>query len=311
MANYELLNYYYFVWGADPNAHLPLSKAWYHVVLAGRSIGPLLTLVLVPALAVELWSRRNSILSLDGKLLWIGSAPVLMLVLRGAGTNPFVQMPAVFGWLLFALLPFRDELEVGWRRRRIVATLVVVACALNALNGLRIHLDPPGMAPGMQAVKTAIVRMHDDALVRGKSRAGFATVHIVDFGESLIRNVLVFEFGAIPHGGNYLYRGVTYRADDAGLFNAAVPLTWQANVKGRTDEEKMDTLVSLAERDLDYLFLLDEKSLDWAEKNRAFNFINSKSRVLKQRLLATGRWEQVGDPLVVSSYETVMLYRKR
>ncbi|MGA7414376.1 MAG: hypothetical protein WBW33_28155 [Bryobacteraceae bacterium] len=42
-----------------------------------------------------------------------------------------------------------------------------------------------------------------------------------------------------------------------------------------------------------------------------FNFINTKMRGLKAKLLASGLWQTVGEPLVASEYETVILSARR
>ncbi len=319
ISNFELLHYYYFVWGADPNAHLPLSRSLGHVLLAGSSIGVPLTLVGVPALFLHLWdggsalgrSWRNWAKALDWRVLWLGTAPVLMLVIRGAGLNPFVSMPAVFGWLLFCWLPFARDLGGRSLSRNVMAALVVAACLANAAQGYWMHVNPPGLAPAMPALRRAVDLMRDDTLRGGRTLARFATAHIADFDALGLRSVLVFEFGAAPRNNALTYGDVTFRAEDTGQFGPAVRASWDRDVAGRNDEEKLATLVSLASKDLDYVFLPDARSLDWLEKNRAFNFANTKTRALKSRLLATGQWEPLGEPLVASANETVQLYRRR
>lgn len=316
-AKYSYLHYYYFVWGADPNANLPLWKALMHIAFAGWSIGLPLTLVAVPAVIVEMrerlpryGTRLQLFRALDWRVLWLGTAPVLMLVLRGAGPNTLASMPAIFGWLLFCLLPFRDSGKDTPRQRK-VAWLLAAACAMNFAYGSKLHAYPPGSGPGMQAIRSGIQRMHDDAVSRGKVSAGFATAHILEFHETAIRNVLIFEFGSVPHGGRYPYGGVTFFAVHAGAFGAAVPVAWQSEVPGRDEEQRLRNLVQLALRDAGYFFLPDDRTLDWMEQNRAGITINLKTRAFKRLLLATGRWEQLGAPLVASSVETVVLYRKR
>lgn len=319
IANFEVLHYYYFVWGAAPNANLPLSQSLVHVLLAGYSIGVPLTLTGIPALLLRLWdgrsvygrSWRTWAKVLDWRVLWLGTAPVLMLVVRGAGLNPFASMPAVFGWLLFCWLPFAKDPGGSFFSRNVMAALVVTACLANAAQGYRMHLDPPGLAPTMPALRRAVDLMHDDTLRGGRTLARFATAHIVDFDALGLRSVLVFEYGAAPRNNALTYGGVAFRPEDTGAFSTTVPVSWERDVAGRNDEEKLATLVFLASRDLDYIFLPDARSLDWLEKNRAFNFANTKTRAVKTRLLATGQWEPLGEPLVASPNETVQLYRKR
>ena len=309
-SNYAALHYYYFEWGVDPNANLPLWKAAMHIPLAGWSIGLPLTLVCVPALLAAL--RTGGVRQADWKILWLGSAPVLLLVLRGAGLNPYVSMPAVFGWLLFCLLPLRGPLALPplWQRR--FAWFLAAACAVNAADGIRLHVHPPGIGPAASAVRTAIERMHDDALAHGRHTAAFATTHILDVEEEVFRNMLVFDYGVRPReGGQYPYRGVSFSSSHNELFTAAVPLIWERGLPGRTDDEKLAALAALAEKDIDYLVIPSEATIDWLERNHPDQFINTKTRELKRRLLASGRWEPLGAPLTASAIETVTLYRKR
>lgn len=317
LAKYRYLAAYYSSAGSDAAANLPLWKAMMHVAFAGWHIGVPLTLVAVTALLAGLRerralcpSRRALLRAMDWRPLWLGSAPVVLLVLLGAGPNIFVSMPAVFGWLLFALLPFRGPLPDTPRQGRL-ALLLAAACALNALYGIKLHAFPAGAAPGMKAVRAAIDRMQADAQARRTPGAAFATAHIADLQETTIRNVLVFEYGAAPRDGTYTYGGVTFRAPEPGPFGESHASEWRAAVPGRDDAERVQNLVRLALREVDYFFLPDEPSLAWIEENRPFNFINTKTREFKRLLLATGRWELLGDPLVVSPHETILLYRQR
>jgi len=317
LVKYPYLTAYYSSGGSDANANLPLWKALMHVPLAGWHIGVPLTLVAIPALVFQLRercalspSRLALVRSVDWRLLWLGSAPVLMLVLRGAGPNIFVSIPAVFGWLLFVLLPFRGPLEDN-RRQRKLAALLVAACALNAVYGIKLHAFPAGTAPGMNAVRSAIERMHADAVARRMANVAYATAHVADFQETTIRNVLIFEYGGVGRDQAYTWRGVTFRAPDPGPFGGLHEAEWRAAVPGRDDAERIQNLVRLALRDIDYFFLPDEPTLAWIEQNRAFNFINTKTRAFERLVLATGQWDLLGAPLVVSPHETILLYRKR
>lgn len=308
-SNYEALHYYYFVWGADPNANLPLWKAAFHVVLAGWNIGVPLTLVCVPALYVGLRRARPG--ELDWKVLWIGTAPVLMLVLRGAGFNPFASMPTVFGWLLFSLLPVEGSPGFSEKGRSRLAWLLAAACAVNAVWAIRLHANPPGVSPAMAGIRAAIERMHAETVRRGERVARFATPYMGDVEESAIRNVLVFEYGAVPRGESYPYGGVEFRAPDGGVFTAPVPLNWAENVQGRNDGEKFAWLVALAEAKVDYMLVPDEPSIRWLEKYHPERHMNTRVREYKRRLLATGRWVQLGPPIVASPEETVLVLRKQ
>ncbi|MEO8662089.1 MAG: hypothetical protein ABI693_26730, partial [Bryobacteraceae bacterium] len=307
LANYEHLRFYYFIWGADPNANLPLRQSLLHFERAGESIGIPLTVVAASMAIIQILQQRQW-KSLDWRLAWLGIAPALLLALRGAGLNPFVSMPSAFGGLLFCLLPFRNQ--EPWRPRPFFAALLVGACVLNAIQGGLAHHNPLGIAPGMAAMKQAITLMHDDALQSHKPKVSFATAHSVGFSEGALRNVLVYDFGATLQGTDYVYDGIHFRVDHNWEFAPVVPLTWENDIAGATDDAKLTTLVNFALNDIDYFFLPDQPSLDWMEKNVSNYFINTKARAFQQRLLATGRWRPLGPPLVESPHEIVQLFRK-
>jgi hypothetical protein len=316
--NWKFIHYYYLIWGADPNAHLPLRQGAEHLRLAFRSAGSPLVLAALLVLALTLFARRREAsvaemaLLVDWKILYLGFAPALMLVGIGAGLNFLVSMPSVFGWLLFCLVPFRGEVPSS-RATPFAAALLAAVSFGMAGAGLYLHLgNAGGKEATMAALKRGIALIRQDARLAGKAEAQFLTAHIVDFQASALRNVLVFEFGATPRRGVFtLPDGLRLRADLEGQFFAAVPMNWENDVPGRTDEEKIRRLVEVANRRVDYFFLPDEASIDWMEKFRANNFINTKMRVLKARLLASGRWQPIGEPLVATAHETVVLYARR
>ena len=307
VANYEQLRFYYFIWGADPNANLPLRQSLLHFERAGESIGLPLTVVAIGMAIVQIMRQRQWRF-LDWRLAWLGMAPALLLALRGAGLNPFVSMPSVFGGLLFCMLPFRNRHQE--RPNPLCAALLVAACVVSAVQGGLTHRNPAGIAPGMAAMKQAIGLMHDDALQSHKPKVSFATAHSLDFGEAALRNVLVYDFGAALQGTDYVYDGIRFRVAHNWEFAPVVPLTWNNDITGATDDAKLTTLVNLALNDIDYFFLPDQPSLDWMERNAARNFINTKARAFQQKLLSTGRWESLGPPLIESPHETVQLFRK-
>jgi hypothetical protein len=137
-------------------------------------------------------------------------------------------------------------------------------------------------------------------------------------------NVMIYEDGAMcptatvrSHGEGgcgdprVLPSGVTLQFHHNFAFTATDDLLWKINVPGATDQEKMDNLVTMAQKSADYLVLPDDPTLTWLEVNIARNLMNVKTRELKTRLLATGAYERIGEPNIVSPYETIEVYARR
>jgi len=320
VVNWKFIHYYYFLWGADPTAHLPLAESSRHFTLANDSVGTallvasrLMLAVRLGVLGLALRKVANPVSgflkAIDWKIAYLALAPSLLLALTGAGLNPFVSLPSVFGILLFGIVPVRGK--PGMSAAEIAVTvLLVLACARNPWNGYVDHIRPEGKAPRMAALKRGIVLMRNDAHQRGRTEVEFATSHIVDFMQEGLTNVMIYDFGA-THPDNALAfpDGLVIRETDQ--FNAPRPINWAENLPNGSDAEKYNYLLGVAETELDYMFLPDDPSIDWMEKNRTQNFSNLKVRGLKKMLLATGHWCAVGEPLVASGFETVQLYARR
>ena len=324
LSHFSYLYYYYAQWNQDANAQLSWEASLAHFKFAFQQVGWAMAGAALVFFTAVLWSNRaNSpkpLLSrMDWKLLYIGTAPVLFLVLRGAGLNPFVSMPAVFGWLLFLLAPLRGHeplLSSIWTKG--ASLLLLGACIWNAAQA-------PGQVgypeTRMKAIRQGIDWMREDALRKNLSRVDFVAFHNWNYHPSFIRNVLINEYGYRP---SRLYlvspEGILWQPSRVwkhqegtfeGLVTASVALVWQEEVDGNTDEEKIDWMVRTAGKDIDYVFLPDEKTIDFMEKYIAANFINTKVRAIKRRLLDTGDWETIGTPLDITDFERVQLYTKR
>ena len=316
--NWQFIHYYYFVWGADPNANLPLRQSLGHLLLAWKSLGPGLGAAAALMFCLQLathWKPRHPLAmlgSVDWQLLYMGFAPALMLAAKGAGLNFLASMPCVFGWLLFAIAPVRGPLRFRTLSAIGIGAMLAVCC-FYAGQGYAFHTQPgDNRIATMPALQRGLSLMRDDAIAHGKREIEFTTSHLVDFQASALRNVLVYELGAAVHKGAYrLPDGLLVRASYEGKFSPAVPLNWDQDLPGKTDDEKLAFLADVAGKSIDYYFLPDDPSIDWMEKNRPGNFINTKMRGLKAKLLASGLWQPVGEPLVASEYETVILYARR
>jgi hypothetical protein len=308
--NWDYIHYYYFVWGAAPTAHLPISKSVVHIAAAGLNMGIGVAAAAAILLGIQIIPRlgRGHWPEIDWTLIWLACAPALLLVVTGAGPNPYTAMPMVFGSLLFSMAPFRD----GVQRRRLVwsaSILLALVCGYQAVTGYRDHIDSRGgYAPSMAAMKSGIQLMRDQCRLLRLRHAEFVTSHLSDFQATAIRNVLIYEFGARPKENALLLPdGLTLASDYEGVFSPAVPVAW-AEVPGATEDAKFTHLSAQANEHVHFFFLPDDASIEWMELHLPYNYINVKIRRLKRDVLASGMWAKIGSPLRITNNEVVELY---
>jgi len=310
ISSWTYIHYYYFVWGADPNANLPLSKSAIHIAFAGMNMGIPIAAAAAVLLGVQVAGQIRGFdwVEVDWPLVWAACAPALLLTVTGAGPNPFVSMPTVFGALLFCLAPFRNGVNTS-RAVMWASVLVVATCAYEARAGYLDHAAKlNGNTPSMAALKDGIELIRSESRRVGLKKAEFLTAHLADFQASALRNVLIYEYGGVPEGNEFtLPDGLVLAANYENVFGAAVPLSW-GEVPGANDAEKYQHLADLANEHVDFFFLPDEASIDWMERERAYNYINVKIRGLKRKLLGTGAWRKTGPTIRITNQEAVELY---
>ncbi len=171
ISKWAYLYFYYAVWNADANANLPLRQSIHHFNWVMWDIGFSMTLLLLSACLLQLtlglrdckWSVRRWIAAVDWKLIWIGLAPAGFLALRGAGLNPFVSMPSIFGLLLFALVPMKSALRGGLARNLGVSVLAIAAVCFNVSASKALQAEGRIATPSMSALRQAIDWMQSDA----------------------------------------------------------------------------------------------------------------------------------------------------
>jgi hypothetical protein len=326
LTHFSYLYYYYAQWNLDAGARLPLRAGIGHISAAMAHVGYAGGATLFFFIAA-LWQarKRASLRSIDWKLLYLGCAPVLLLVLEGAGLNPFVSMPAVFGSFLFLLAPIQGR---GWQMITLGTKLGGIALAFAAAWNIA---HAPGQVSfphtNMAALREAIDRMTLDASQRKLATADFVSLHNWNFHPQFVRNVLINEYGyeashwslTSPSGVRWEPYYVWDHPDGAyewpftmeWPYTAATPLVWRQEVPGENDDEKINWLAQTAIQHIDYIFVPDDATIDFLEKYISNNFVNTKVRAIKKRFLETGAWEMLGLPLEITNVERVEIYRKK
>jgi hypothetical protein len=314
--NFNYLYYYYVTWNPDANRHLPWSQSYPHLLMTIWHVGHVMVECSLAAFVLNFFmGLPNGVRQLDWKLVWLAEAAPLFLFFRGAGLNPFVSMPAVFGSLLFAYLPFRGD-QPAFHRAWAGVLIGVLAAAASIFNVVASDRQQPYAAPSttsMAGFKSVVDVMNRDASLRGSRRIEYIAPEIGDFNSGALANVLIYEYRAMPGQDAALHAasGLAYDFPEEAAFTPSAEVQWKLDVPGNTDEEKMAYLVSMAAGLANYLLLPDEATVDWLEHNVGYNYANLKTRELKTRLLAMGEWVQIGGAARTSEHESIEVYARR
>jgi len=313
--NFEYLKYYYLVWNTDANARLPLSSSAGHALFVFNQIGwPALYLCAISGCVAIVWRKQrhdrppercSSILVWQLELLWLAAVPLGLLIFGGAGPNQFVSMPTTvclfccsglgLGKLHQRLGPGPGSLLQG-----AMAILVLMALAQGMLN----HRSPKEQY--MQAHQQAIDSILEDSRETGNTRARIAAVGIHRVFARSVWGVIIFDRrDTISVGKSARIGQVQFHTN--GLF--ALP-TWGEwnSIPGKGDEERCDSLVGQAEKEIDYLIVPDEATA--ALRNSiSQSVVNRFLPELREKLLAGGFLRKIGELASPVNPERFELYR--
>ncbi len=344
IVTFENLRFYYMDWNIDSHTDTTLKQSLQHYKYVQNHLGkPILWLCLAFGLVIfftqgtwRLIGRLRSPLRLLGDVnwtaLWIGIAPVTMLILQRAGPNPFVSMPACFGVLMFILLfdsrpsPARRPAWLGMG----MAALATIFLVRIALSGVPAHTAAPaGVLEGdMPSQRQVLMTVLLDAKAHQKKQFTFAGSTLMAFHSIGAQNVLTFDFGFKCYGSFHRRGDTVVLFDQTFQPAAAVELRLFADdppkPKGKeptpeelreieaVEEKRINALVARANANVDYMVFTDDETLTYAETSFARrNYANVISRRLRDRVLASGGWEPLGDPIRMAPKEMAQIYANR
>lgn len=312
--NFRFLYFYYFISQGDANRHLPLSQSVLHILLAGAHLGiaTAASLLVVLALNLRAGKAKNWIRRIDYRILWLALAMPFFLTLAGAGLNPFVSMPAVFGFLLFSCFPWAGEgmLAARGNTRWVICLLLAGSSLLNAFQAERPQLFTGAAVTHADGMKALIRRIASAAADRRQTEIRYIAPVLGTFHSCALTNVLIYEYGGMPgdDGAIHLPEGSRYFFPQSDVFTAAERGVWDRNLPGEDDKGRMNRLTSIAMQTANYLLLPTDPTLSFLEQTQAGFFINTKVRELKRRLLHTGAWAELGTPIAISPNESIETY---
>lgn len=317
--NYELLYYYYVIWNPDANAHLPWAVSRQHINFAFESIGMvLLVAVLISTILLGCTSSRGpgtASLSriLRSTRLWKVApalAPLSFLVLRGAGLNPFVSMPAAFG-ILFFLLSLTGDLSRPPRWvRSVVGILLLTACIAGAWRGGRHFRPMPGMESSMTAYHEIIDAIVRDAGSHGCVKADLAAVTLGNMSLTAVENVMIFNCGFSPVRKTFPGDGFGIVFPNSRKFTPSAVVEWAEHGK-KTPKEVIEELADGARAGVEYAILPDEATVNNLARNYSFSYINKYCGLFRDTILERGKWEKISDGIRISNTERYHVYVNR
>jgi len=305
--NFRHLHYYYVVWNQAANAKLPLSLSLAHVgILFGQNIGWPIVAFLGLCIGLGAMHRLNAGLllwrDLNWRALWLGAAPLAVLVASGAGLNPFVSMAAAGG-----LIAFGESVWVsdpGPRPRWMEAVLVggaLAASLASAATGVAAHSQAPSWVPRSSAIEALVQQLTTDISARPAGRYALCAVHSGSFDINVVESFLIFD-RRLPHD-----------ADGAILFGKSVirpgynpdptKVAWDS-LPGAADAAKIGYRVSSILRDCDYVLLPTA-----ASQLSPFAYVNAHVPEISRRLLASPGVARLGPAVAVTPYESVAWHR--
>jgi hypothetical protein len=309
--HYDYLRFYYVEWNSDANARLSLVISRLHFWFVASQIGPVAftcaLLLFIYAGFLE-WREAKSfarlVRLLDIKLLYIGAAPVMFLVLSGAGLNPFVSMPASFGLLLFLILPVRGKLSSNPKP---LFPLILLAAGLAGIfivisHARENHIQAGEMKNPMQAHQNVMLSLLADAEKRGLKRVRIGVTSSYALTIDAMLNLLIYDFGFKPKGFDVEKKGLIISAHPV----AATPVDWKLITKDSPPDQWAAQMLKSAT----HFIIPEENTISWLEIHASSIYINTRSRELRQALLGSSRLHAISSPVAFSPHDQVMVYRR-
>jgi hypothetical protein len=330
--NFEHLKYYYFVWNTDANAEVSLTESLRHFRFARKAIGtPLLVgaMIVLVGIAIDYFRnpkmRKDFPTKLRGRqilfpsLLWIGLAPVLLLVVKRAGYNPFVAMPAAFGFALFVLLPMlhlMDHRNDKQFRRFVSVTLGLVLVASLVVGWVNHRKSKFNSMAANKAILERIQQSHaaqllasdentesneqaaDLAIPPENSPVCFGVSTLGELNTSSLFSTLLFDVDAdVKTPRTVSWRNTVFQPKHT--FFIAAENQWE-ELDGGNDRERMRVLLRAASAQLDFIILPTKETAKKLAKNTSNQFVNKFALQLRNRFVKRGSWQLVGSAIETS-----------
>ena len=312
---FDHLHYYYAVWNPDARASLSLAQSSQHITFALNALGWSIFAFIIAWYLVRLCSTKFSlttthVISLmrqcNWVALWVALAPVVFLVLRGAGLNPFVSMPSAFALYVFLAAPLCQQARSHVSQDSVFLLFgLAIAVLLQAIpQGITSHLE--ANTGRMSAHREVLDTLFQDAKQLDKKQILFTTIHTYYMTTASLFNVLTYDYPSSWKDRVLVVEGISFRR--VGYLTPAVEVEWE-HLSGTNRGEKLESVTRFINEKIDYVVLPTDETLDFLETHIRHVFVNIVARSLKTSILNTGRWTPVSATIQQSVDEKVVVYR--
>ena len=334
--HHQYLYFYYFQWNTDANANVSYARASRHVLAAAKSIGPFVAVYLLSlyvisrsipnSLQAQFESGLHTKRNLDSEsriekpsdqttanppvfywLLWIGVAPLILLIAKRSDVNPFVSLPASIGLILFWMNFQRSRIELLATHRTMRVTYTSCICLILAMSyGYVEHRKGP--VPNTAESQQKIIQaMQSDARAEGKKKISFANVVMTDICDASIKSSLQYEMqGKYVSGNQVECDGVTYQSSE--LFMLPAQVDWDG-VQGNTIKEKVAHRFERARSEVDYLICPTMESVPNIQAEFPASLTSKYSSQIIAEALAVDFLKPISEPVLIPSGVKLIVYK--
>lgn len=299
--NYQYLHWYYVIWNNDANARLGPLKSWRHGLFAIRhaGAGAILLAALVRGaimsrsraghIRADSWHR---IIGVRPAILWLTVAPLALLIVQGAGLNPFVSMPSSLGLLLLILVPARpasDTISLSVRSAGWLSAAVAILAVITLTQSIASHRDPASRA--MTVHKSILRAIIDDALATGATTVSVGASVVGPVHAYSLHNVALYDMpDTRADARGPVIAGVLYVPD--GSLEVASKAVWEG-IPGETPAAKLRALSQQAEQTIDYLVIPTPATCRLFEERLSHDLMNRHATGMREHLMEGGAWHRI------------------
>ncbi len=323
--NFNYLYYYYFVWNTDANAKIPWLESFLHLEMVGRQLGWSFFVFVLgygvvkfinsrthPAEAVAIKKQENPVAHGRGqviRLIWFAAAPLVILIGRRMGLNPFVSMPSsILIHVLLLVGMIRGAASFSPRSWKMLWVVLLVSIAVALGRGVTKHLYPryPLMAGHLYFLDAMVA----DANANGIRSAHFASAQMLDYETSSLHSVILFDH---PRGSRQglskLINGISL--SPSGVLNRPAAANWQG-IDGNTDTEKIRNLSKMTANQVDYLIVPSKATAQRIVDRKMSEPIHRHSIAILRELSddQNAKWEKIAGPIAGKDEREFELWAK-
>lgn len=316
--NFDYLYYYYVVWNTDANAKLSLLESLIHLKMVNKQLGIGFVLWLLGGFLITRIYRTGDTIAAPApdvprgqwiRLCWLAVVPLIILIGRRMGLNPFVSMPTAI--LLQAIVGVwlgKGILNGRMVQTRMLWAMLLIAIIVSIGRGYKKHAFPhEGLMPEHQRIVRLMI---DDAQAQGLSYARFASIAMIDFETASLHSVILFDQSQGELRGKDWYVD-NVRLSPANVFNLPAVDNWQSIES--TDAKRIERLVARAANEIEYLIVPTAESARQISEQTREVVVNRFAPEILAKLKQQNdqQWTPIATGLAGKDGRTYELWRRK